>query len=561
MAKKPSQKQNFLQGAALLTIAVAIVKVIGAVYKIPLQRILGGVGFSYFNTAYSIYTLLLTIATAGLPVAMSRLISQAHSLGQHNRVRQIYKVARSMYLGLGLVCTLVMAIFCRQLAETMKESGAWITILCLSPCALLMGFLSSYRGFFQGQGNMAPTSVSQVLEAVCKLVVGLVTAYVLKALTQSVAWAAGGAIIGVTASCVLSALYLNRRFRPVYRELEVSAEEVESFQRTAGKLLAVAIPITIGSAGMQLLNVVEIGVYKGNIQHLLETGRYQQDLVPILREEVQQLKDYTVEREFELMSSSIKGIYDFCYTVFNMPCSLIIPINTSLLPAITASLTLGDNKGVKSTEESAARVTGLLAAPCAIGLGVLGFPVIGLLAGNYGAEKMALAGPMMTIMGLSVFFYAIAMFTNVLLQAHGKINIPVINTLLCGGVKLVAMYFVTQNPAVGILGVPLLSVMCYLGITVLNIICLRRSATEKPKLVSSLLRSMLPAALMGVAVYGCYWALQNYAGITSNAVLCAGPIAVGVLVYAVLVVWTKAITREDCMLLPKGEKVAKFLKL
>lgn len=560
MVKKPSQKQNFLQGAALLTIAVAIVKVIGAIYKIPLQRILGDVGFSYFNTAYSIYTLLLTIATAGLPVAMSRLISQAHSLGQHNRVRQIYKVARSMYLGLGLVCTLVMAIFCRQLAETMKESGAWITILCLSPCALLMGFLSSYRGFFQGQGNMAPTSVSQVLEAICKLIVGLVAAYVLKALTQSVAWAAGGAIIGVTASCVLSALYLNRRFRPAYHELAVSAEEVESFRRTAGKLLAVAIPITIGSAGMQLLSVVEIGVYKGNIQHLLETGQYQQDLVPVLREEVRALKDYTVEREFELMSSSIKGIYDYCYTVFNMPCSLIIPINTSLLPAITASLTLGDDKGVKSTEESAARVTGLLAAPCAIGLGVLGFPVIGLL-GKYGAEKMALAGPMMTIMGLSVFFYALAMFTNVLLQAHGKIHVPVINTLLCGGVKLAAMYFLTQNPAIGILAVPLLSVMCYLGITVLNIIYLRRSVTEKPKLVSSLLRSMIPAMLMGVAVYGCYWALQNLAGITSNAVLCAGPIAVGVLVYFVLVVWTKAITREDCMLLPKGEKLAKFLKL
>lgn len=555
-----SKKQNFLQGAALLALAVAIVKVIGAIYKIPLKHIIGDVGFSYFNTAYDIYTVLLTISTAGLPIAMSRMISQAHSLGQYNRVRQVYKVAKAIYLGLGIFSTLVMAVFCGWLANAMGQPDAWATILCLAPCSLLMGYLSAYRGFFQGQGNMAPTSVSQVLEAVCKLIVGLAAAYALKAATQSVAWAAAGAIIGVTASCVLSALYLHRRFRPAYHALEVSAEEVESFQRTAGKLLAVAIPITIGSAGMQLLNVVEISVYKGNIQHLFETGRYQPDLVPVLTEEVQQLKDYAPDKLYELMSSSVKGIYDFCYTVFNMPCSLIIPINTSLLPAITASLTLGDNKGVKSTEESAARITGLLAAPCAIGLGVLAYPVMGLL-GKYGAEKMALAGPMMTIMGLSVFFYALAMFTNVLLQAHGKIHVPVINTLLCGGVKLVAMYFLTQNPNIGILAVPLLSVMCYVGITVLNIICLRRSVTEKPKLVSSLFRSMIPAALMGVAVYGCYWALQNLAGITSNAVLCAGPIAVGVLVYVVLVVWTKAITREDCMLLPKGEKLAKFLKL
>ena len=560
MAKNPSQKQNFLQGAALLTFAVAIVKIIGAIYKIPLQRILGDVGFSYFNTAYNIYTLLLTIATAGLPVAMSRMISQAYSLGHFNRVRQIYKVARSLYLALGLVCTLVMAIFCQSLADSMKESGAWITILCLSPCALLMGFLSSYRGFFQGQGNMAPTSVSQVLEAACKLVVGLAAAYALKAATESVSWAAAGAIIGVTVSCLISAFYLNRRFRPAYAGLEVSTEDVLSFQRTSGKLLAIAIPITIGSAGLQLLNVVEISVYKGNIQHLFETGQYQNQLVPVLTEEVQQLKDYSPDRLYELMSSSVKGIYDFCYTVFNMPCSLIIPINTSVLPAITAYLTLNDHKNVRVTEESAARVTGLLAAPCAIGLGVLSYPVMGLL-GKYGAEKMALAGPMMTVMGLSVFLYALVMFTNVLLQAHGKVHLPVINTLVCGGAKLLAMYFLTANPNIGILGVPILSLLCYLGIAVLNIFCLRRYVAQKPKLVSNLLRSLIPAAVMGGAVYACYWVMENIAHITSNVLLCAGPILVGVIVYIVLVVWTKAITREDCLLLPKGEKIAKFLKL
>ena len=107
-----SKKQNFLQGAALLALAVAIVKVIGAIYKIPLKHIIGDVGFSYFNTAYDIYTVLLTISTAGLPIAMSRMISQAHSLGQYNRVRQVYKVAKAIYLGLGIFSTLVMAVFC-----------------------------------------------------------------------------------------------------------------------------------------------------------------------------------------------------------------------------------------------------------------------------------------------------------------------------------------------------------------------------------------------------------------------------------------------------------------
>ena len=304
---KSLKKQNFLQGAALLAMSVAIVKIIGAVYKIPLRAVIGDVGFSYFNTAYEIYTLLLTISTAGLPIAMSRMISQAHSLGEFNRVRQIYKVSKVLFLALGLVSTLVMACFCYPLAGIMKQVDAWPAILCLAPCSLLMGFLSAYRGFFQGQSNMVPTSVSQVLEAIFKLLVGLTAAFVLMKLTNSLALAAAGAILGVTVSCLISAIFLRFRFRPAYRELAVSAEEVESFQKTAGKLLSVAIPITIGSAGMQLLNVVEIGVYMGRLESLLETGLYQGELIPILREEIQALDDYAVNKEYSLMASSLKG--------------------------------------------------------------------------------------------------------------------------------------------------------------------------------------------------------------------------------------------------------------
>ncbi len=559
MAKSP-KKQNFLQGAALLAISVAIVKVIGAIYKIPLRAIIGDVGFSYFNTAYDIYTLLLTISTAGLPIAMSRMISQAYSLGQFNRVRQVYKVSKTLFLALGLVSALVMAIFCYPLAGVMKQVDAWPTILCLAPCSLLMGFLSAYRGFFQGQGNMIPTSTSQVLEAFFKLVVGLSAAFILMKLTNSLALAAAGAILGVTISCLISAVYLRFQFRPAYKELAVSMEEVDSFQKTAGNLLSIAVPITIGSAGMQLLNVVEIGVYMGRLEELLKTESYLGELIPILRDEIQVLEDYSVEKEYSLMASSLKGIYNFGYTIFNMPCSFIIPINTSVLPAITEYLTLGNHKGVKSTEESAARITGLLAAPCAVGLAVLAQPIMGML-GNYEGPKLALAAQILTVMGIAVFFYSSVMFTNVLLQSHGKAHIPVINTLICGVVKLIVLYFVTANPALGILGVPLCSLGCYLSVTVLNLICIRVLIPQKPALLWNLIRSLIPAGIMGAMVYLCYWVLSTPLGITSNVLLCGIPIVVGVVVYAVFVLLTKTLTKEDCLLLPKGEKIAKLLKL
>lgn len=555
-----NKKQNFLHGAALLALAVAIVKVIGAIYKIPLKAIIGDVGYSYFNTAYDIYTLLLTISTAGLPIAMSRMISQAHSLGQYNRVRQIYKVSRTLYLGLGLVCTLVMSVLCGFLAEAMGQPGAWTCILALSPCALLMGFLSAYRGFFQGQGNMAPTSESQVLEAFCKLVVGLSLAYAAMKLTQSVSYAAAGAIFGVSVSCLVSALFLYGKFRPAYRELPVSMEEVESFQKTTGRLLSIAVPITIGSAGLQLLNVLEIGIYMDRLEQLLKTGQYQGQLISVLEQEVQALPEYAADKQYSLMASSLKGIYNFAYTIFNMPCSFIIPINTSVLPAITACLTLNDHNGVRATEESAARITGLLSLPCAVGLVVLAGPVMGLL-GGYSGEKLALATQLMAVLGCAVFLYAFVMYTNVLLQSHSMAHVPVINTLICGVIKLGTMYILTGNPNVGILGVPVCSVLCYLFIAVLNLAVISRKVPQKPRLLRNLLRPFMPAALMGVAVYGVYYVLTNFMHISSNLLLCAVPILTGVVVYVLLIPVFRVITKEDCLLLPKGEKLAKLLKL
>ena len=557
---KSEKRQNFLQGAALLSISVIIVKIIGAVYKIPLQNILGDVGFSYFNTAYKIYNLLLTISITGLPIATSRMISEAYSLGKYNQVRQIYKAAKGIFLAIGLISTVIMAAFCTFLARMLRDPGAWTSILFLSPCALLMGYLSAYRGFFQGQSNMTPTSVSQVLEAFFKLIVGLAGAYLMMKLTNSLAWAAAGGILGVTVSCVVSSLYLHSSFKRAYRELEVSAEEVDSFRRTAGKLLSIAIPITIGSAGMELLALLEIGVYKGRIEQLFATGAVNENLVAQIEPAVKALKEWTPDTHYSLMASSLKGKYDFCYSIFNMPCQLIIPINTSVLPAITAYLTLGDDKNVRSTEESAARITGLMAAPCAVGLAVLATPIMGML-GGYEGEELVLAGQMLAILGGCVFVYAAMMFTNSLLQSHGKVHIPVINTLVCGSAKLIALYFVSGNPAIGILGVPLCSLVCYLAIVALNLVCIRMMIPQKPRLLPGLLRSALPAAIMGVCVYLTYTGLIRSASITSNKLLCGIPIIVGVAVYAIGIVVLRTVKREDCMLLPNGEKISKLLKL
>ena len=526
------KKQNFLQGTALLAMATAIVKVIGALYKIPLNAIIGEQGFGYFNTAYEIYNVLPMISTAGLPVAMSRMISQASSLEHYGQVRRVYTTARAIFLGLGITGSLLMTVFCRQLAAFQNQPDAWAAIGCLGPCVLLICIMSTFRGFFQGQSNMLPTSISQVLEAVTKLIVGMIAALLLIRATGSIPLAAGGAILGVTASCMLSSVYLFGCFRKSYKLLPVTDEKVDTFGTTAKGLLIIAIPITLGSAGLQILTMLETKIYMGQ---LLSHGNSQ------------------------AAADTMRGIYGMTQTIFNMPCSFITPITISIIPAITAQLTLENHTGAKQTEESAARITGLISMPFAFGLAVLEEPVTALL-GGYTGEKLVLAGQLMTVLGISIMFNAVVLVTTAIMQAHGHAGRPVINMLIGGLLKLAAVYILTGNPNVGIVGTPIGTLLCYLSICVLNLVSIRKLLPQAPRLIPNLLRPFLAAAIMGAITWLSWFGLKAL-NIDSRLILCGAPIAVGVVVYALAAVKLKVITREDCLLLPKGAKIAKLLKL
>lgn len=530
------KKQNFLQGTALLAMATAIVKVIGALYKIPLNAIIGEQGFGYFNTAYDIYNVLLMISTAGLPVAMSRMISQASSLDHYNQVRRIYRTARGIFLALGIAGSLLMTVFCRQLAAFQNQPDAWAAIGCLGPCVLLICVMSTYRGFFQGQGNMLPTSVSQVLEAVVKLIVGMGAALAILKMTNEIPLAAGGAILGVTASCLVSAIYLFGRFRKSYALLPRTEEEPRSYRETARGLLAIAIPITFGSAALQLMTMLETKIYMGQLLNL----------------------GYT-----QSSADTMRGVYGMCLTIFNMPCAFITPITISIIPAITSHLTLCGDDEAKATEESAVRITGLIAMPCAFGLALLAEPITALL-GGYSGGNLAMATRLMTVLGFTIIFNALVLVSTAIMQAHGHAGRPVINMLIGGVVNLVAVYVLAGMPLINILGTPIGLLMGYVVISILNILSMRRLLPKPPTILPNLLRSFFAAAVMGVLAWGALWALKAI-GVreigTGRLILCAVPVLVGVVSYFFTAIKFKVITHEDCLLLPKGEKIAKILKL
>ena len=532
--EKAPKKQSFLQGVAVLTAATIIVKLLGFIYKVPLQNILQERGFGYFNTAYDVYNVLLMISTTGLPVAVSRMISQAQALENYAQIRKIYSVSMKVFLTIGVIGTLVMLVFCKPLSVMVTTNeNSWAAIAALSPCVLLICIVSAHRGFFQGQSNMTPTSVSQVYEAMIRVVFGLGGAYLTLKKTGSLIYAAAGGIFGVTAGCIVAVVYLRIQFGKSNQILRQGGGEAKSTRQTMKELLVIAIPITLGSAGLQIINLFDTMIYMRRLTGALAWSSDAAD--------------------------TAKGIYNFCQTIFNLPCSLITPITISIIPTVTAALTKNNVAGARHTEESAVRTMSLIAMPCAVGLAVLSEPIIRLLAGNYGPESVATATPILAYLGIAVIFNSTVLLFNAIMQAHGDVTTPVINMLIGGVVKVIVNYVLVAIPSLNIIGAAIGTIVCYVTITVLDLIAMRRSVTTRPAIFRNVIRPAAAAGIMGAATFFAAALLRNLTD--SNTVVCLGALIAAVLVYVIFVIILRCITYEDCMLLPKGEKIAKILHI
>ena len=555
MNDQPIKKQTFLQGTAVLAMATVLVKLMGFLFKVPLNNIIGEDGFGYFNTAYDVYNVLLMISTTGLPVAMSRMISQAQTLGNHAQIKRIYRTSLYVFLTIGMVGSLGMLIFCRQLSVMVTTNeNSWAAIAALAPCVLLICLVSAYRGFFQGQSNMTPTSVSQIFEAVTRLVVGLGLAWLVMKLTGEAAvraqgivlasgetaqdygditLAAGGAILGVTLGSLISVVYLHHKFRQSNQILSLGGGTAKSTRSTMKELLSIAVPITLGSAGLQIINLFDTMIYMRRL-----TGALQ----------------WT-----EKMADSAKGVYNFCQTVFALPCSFIPTITIAVIPAITASLTRKDLAEAKATSESSVRTMALIAMPCAAGLFVMAEPVIRLLCSSYTEDKIQLAATMLAILGLTVIFNSLVLLLNAIMQAHGDVVTPVVNMLIGGIIKIIVNYILVGQPNLNIVGAPIGTFICYISITALDLIAMKRHISARPAIFKNIIRPGLASAIMGAATFMVYRVLSNV--ISSWKLACLLSLAFAVVLYAVLVVFLRCLTYEDCMLLPKGEKIAKILRI
>ena len=542
-----TQKQNsFFGGAAILAAGILIVKLIGMFYKIPLINIIGEAGAADFNNAYNIYAVLLTVSTAGLPVAVSKLVSEANALDRRNQVRRTFRLALVLFLALGLVSFLVMFFRADTLAGMMNDSKAAAGIRALAPAVVCVGCLAALRGYSQGHSNMAPTSVSQIIEALCKLVVGLGLAFWLVKQGKDPDVAAAGAITGVTVGTVVALIYMALDFF-----LSRGREDIRGTDRpdSAGSILVnilkIAVPITLSSSMVGIVTVIDSSLVQGQLQSALDLT--------------------------EQASRTLYGNYSGALNIYNLPTSLMAAITASVIPAVSAALARRDRRGAARITGSALRITALLSFPMGVGLFVLGTPIIRLL---FPKLNVAVAGPLLSTLGIATPFVCMVLVCNSVLQAHGFINLPVIVMVLGGIVKIVNNYNLVG--AIGIAGAPVGNILCFGLALVLDLVVITRVIPNRPRLLPIFAKPAVASAVMGGAAWAVYGLLSrilsseqvDQAGQTVRAVSRMGnaagiflAIAVAGVVYLVLVIALRAISRDDLALMPKGDKLARLLRL
>ncbi len=514
LAGQAAKKQSYFKGAAILAATVALTKIIGAIYKIPLYNLLGDDGTGHFNKAYEVYNLMLAISTAGVPVALSRLISAARASGRYAQARRYYSVGMLVFSIIGVLGSIAMFVWAGNLAGFMKDAEISLAIKILSPAVLFAALVSVLRGYSQGHNDMVPTSLSQIMEVVCKMVFGLAVAWFLASRGENLATIAAGAIVGVTAGMGLAipvmAIY-NRRIKRA-DAADIIVDSPASVGSTSWEIIKVSLPIAIGAAASQFITFFDSRIISDTLESVLG-----------------------MEHDAAI---SLYGVYSKALALFNLPSAFITPVAVSVVPIIAAALAAKKYGDAKKTMESSMKLTNLFAMPAAVGLAVLSRPIFIALYGGTGYEGY---GPtILTVLGAASFFVCEYIITNAILQASGHEKIS---------------------------AAPIATLACYILISAANIVVMQLKLPEKPDLIKIVFRPFVCTAVMGAGAFAVYGLLDklllpHLGGGRLGVVLCLGiTIIVAVVVYAALVLALKVVTREDVLILPKGEKIAKLLRL
>ena len=546
--------QNYMHGAAILTVGVIIMKILGFFYKIPLGNILGDEGYSMFMGAYSIYYIFFTLATAGLPVALSRLVAEADANGRVRQEEKTFRVALVTFSVIGTVFALIMFCFPNWLAAVYLENpDAGPSVRAMAPAILLVCIVSAYRGYCQGNGNMLPTTVDEVLEVLFKVISGLVIAVlVLRSYPPhhplALPMGSAGAIFGVSIGSAVSLAYMIVYKRRHYSSLaapytagvhdpnDVPGDDdlADPAMKIVRDILSIGIPIATGACIMALLNSVDSKLCMNRLQSAA----------------------HFTYREAKVLY----GVYGKAQTLFNLPAAFITPLTISIVPAISGAIAKGQRKTAAAVSEDSMRISAFLAIPMGVGLAVLADPIMKVLyPGSH------LAGPgLLRIMGAASFFVCLVLMENAILQASGREKLTMLTLIVGGLIKIAVNWFLVARRDINIYGAPVGTLCSYVTMAVMDYVFMWRTLDDRPRLLKVFTGPVAASALMALTAWGVFGiaqkALMSMHRMGALLAMCAAILA-AVVVYLAAAIALRAITKEDMKLIPGGEKIARILHM
>ncbi len=584
--KTGNKKQNILGGAMVLVIATALVKVIGAVYKIPLTGIIGPLGRGFFASAYNIYTPIYAISMAGLPVAVSAIVSKNVALGRYRDVKQVLKITFPLFLGLGLVGTGALLLAAGPYVRSVESPLALYSVLAIAPSILFCCIMSTYRGYYEGLSNMYPTAISQVIETLGKLVFGLVFANFMfdyateqiaangsvlgfKVETQAdgaivYALAAAGAILGVTLGTVFGAAYTILRHKlkkdGITKEMQVNSPLASPKKDIFKELVKIAVPTAMSSVVLNITNFIDSVMIQSRLESVVNGG-----FDVIMSAYGNSINEAGIAREN--IHTFLYGAYDTTLDFRNLVPTIMMTLGVSAIPIISGAVAKKDFSTVNDSVNTVFRMTMLIALPAGAGFFVLSEPIMSLLyAGTENQTGIAIAAPVLGLYGLMMAILTLSSPLTNILQAIGRADVPA-KALLLGCVFKVGLnYILIGVPEINVKGAVFGTAVFYLICIVYNYIVLRKETGVRIDVKTVIVKPLISAVACGVAAWGSYTLLSGVltfnegSRLSGQSLSCIISIGVAGLVYGICILFTKTLVKNDILMLPKGEKIAKILE-
>lgn len=521
--------KSFVKGAVVLSIAGILAKCLGALYRIPFARIASDECIAIYGLVYPVYNLLLALSTAGIPLAISKLVAEYEEQGKSGMSMRILKLSLLVLSAVGVLVAGFIFINAQWLAENLlhEPKAAW-SLRAIAPAMIFTCMQAVFRGYFQGLQEMVPTALSQITEQFVRVGVIIAALFVLMPFGDEITAAgasAGASVGGCVAFLVILTIFLLYCRKHAVKQT-APAEPVSNGQVIA-KVLALAIPISIGSLVLPIMQSID-------------------SVMVLPRLEAGGLSHSAAMSEYGYLSMCVLPI-------INLPFILTTAISASLVPNISEALAMGQKEKLNQNFASAMQLAILIVLPATVGLMTLATPIMDLLYAKPGAGVAMLWSAAIV---LAVGLYQISAGT---LQGMGRAMVPMYSLLLGAAIKIVLTYSLTAMPGMGIRGAALASVVGFAVAAGNNIWQVSRkigwSWLSVPYHVVKPLCSVVAMAVLVLLSYKGLFALLH-----SNGLATLVSIAVGGCTYFVVLLAIGGVSLEIIRKVPKiGNKLAAVL--